>query len=1023
MPGPSSGYLPPIVATLVGESADLLAKIDETKLALDDLTKTPTDVTITADGARALAVALATRNAIAAQPPITFSIGINSAEALATLATARAIAGVVAASDPITFPVTADVAPLVAGMAVAKTAAAAAGGGSGIIGRLLWGAGGIGGLAAFGSILSLAGFGFEHLMTTALGLAGSLAGALTGGALLAAGALSKLAVGAGSDSLVMSSTIADTKTLYTDYSNLASAIAVYGQNSVQAKAATQQLNADMTILGNTAGVKAEAALARSVVAMNAYWDQATSSARVAAVGILSQGVILAREYIPLVASAAQQNLTIIGNAIKPLMAWLSTTGKTIFGQLEGEFKAELPAAMNAFTQGVELVIRVLAYASTYTGGFITRVSAWLTLWNSAAKTTTWQHYVTVLIGMFHDWLALLKQVGITIFDVFRQSAGLGTSIVTSLTAMLKQLDAWLTSTSGKASLHNLFTVHLQEVQALLALIPSLLGSFGRVYLTVAPELTALAAGLATAVGWMLKIPGAGPILAWALAIGVLAKTTKIFAITAWIAGAIKSIVMFGATLLGLVPAEGAAAVAATGLGVAIDIATGPIGLIVLGAAALVAGLVLLVTHFKQVTAFLHSEWGTAFQIALAVVMPFIGIPLLIITHWNQVVGFFKSLPGWIMAELGKLPGQMGRFFAALPGIMWLALTKGLPLLLGWFAGLLGKILGALGNVALWLLKSGVSIIGGLLLGLVKALPTILAWFIELPFWILSKLLQAGIWLFNTGTHIITGLLEGLAKAAPGIWQWFINLPGWILSHLVTAALWLINTGISVITGFLGGMGKEAPNVWTWFMQLPGKILGFFAGAATWLWNIGSSIIGGLWNGLKSMWNNVISWFKQVGGTIAGFFKNALGIHSPSTVMHEVGQNVMLGLQMGLEHGVGGVMGVMSGMSTQLKNSISPAKLALSGQANATILHSLAAASLPASSTAMGASALPTAGGVAGGNQTMTVPIALNVTVPAGTPSSVAQQIGVATQSAVEKAVYKAVRQMKGGARTYGFMPS
>lgn len=1017
MPGPSSGYLPPVVASLVGESADALTKIEEVKVALDDLTKTPTDVTITADGARALAVALATRNAIADQPPITFSIGINSAEALATLATARAIAGVVAASDPITFPVTADVAPLIAEMAVAKTAAVAAGGGIGIIGRLLLGTGGIGGLAAFGSILSLAGFGFEHLMTTALGLAGSLAGALTGGALLAAGALSKLAVGAGSDSLVMSSTIADTKTLYADYSNLANAIAVYGKNSVQAKAATQQLNADMTILGNTAGVKAGAALARSVVALNAYWDQATSSARVAAVGILSQGVMLAREYIPLVASAAQQNLTIIGNAIKPLMAWLSTTGKTIFGQLEGEFKAELSAAMNAFTQGVELVIRVLAYASQYTGGFIARVSAWLTVWNSAAKTTTWQHYVQVLIAMFHDWLALLKQVGITIFLVFKQSAGLGTSIVASLTAMLKQLDAWLTSTSGKASLHNLFTVHLQEIQAILAILPSLLGSFGRLYLMIAPPLTVLAAGLADVVGWMLKIPVVGPLLAWAAAIAFLASRMKLFAIASWIGGLVR----FGAAFVTFAGEEGIATAASVAFGGALDIALGPVGWVIGALTLLGVGIALLVTHFKQVTAFLHSEWGTAFQIALAVMIPFIGIPLLIITHWNQVVAFFKALPGWIMQELGKLPGQMGRFFGALPGIMWLALTKGLPLLLGWFGGLLGKILGALGNVAVWLLKTGVSIIGGLLLGLVKALPTILAWFIELPFWILAQVVGAVWWLLKTGTSVVTGFLEGIAKAAPGIWQWFINLPGWILSHLVSAAFWLINVGISVITGFLGGLGKAAPNVWTWFTQLPKKILGFFAGAATLLWNIGSSIIGGLWGGLKSMWNNVVSWLKNIGSTIAGFFKNALGIHSPSTVMHDIGLNVMLGLQMGLAHGVGGVMGVMSGMSAQLKNSISPAKLALSGQANATILHSLAA--LPASSTAMGASALPTAAGVAGGNQSMTVPIALNVTVPPGTPSSVAQQIGVATQSAVEKAVYKAVRQMKGGARTYGFMPS
>ncbi|HEY5055474.1 MAG TPA: hypothetical protein VII58_04895, partial [Acidobacteriaceae bacterium] len=124
-----------------------------------------------------------------------------------------ATAAVQATAHPIDIPVSVDTAKLIAEIAALRTAADAAGGGGnmGIIGGLLWGTGGLAGLAAFGSIASLAGFGFEHVLTTIIGLAGSLAGALGGLAVLAVGVFGKMAVGMTSDMLVMSSTIADTK--------------------------------------------------------------------------------------------------------------------------------------------------------------------------------------------------------------------------------------------------------------------------------------------------------------------------------------------------------------------------------------------------------------------------------------------------------------------------------------------------------------------------------------------------------------------------------------------------------------------------------------------------------------------------------------------------------------------------------------------------------------------------------------------------------------------------------------------
>ena len=61
-------------------------------------------------------------------------------------------------------------------------------------------------------------------------------------------------------------------------------------------------------------------------------------------------------------------------------------------------------------------------------------------------------------------------------------------------------------------------------------------------------------------------------------------------------------------------------------------------------------------------------------------------------------------------------------------------------------------------------------------------------------------------------------------------------------------------------------------------------------------NIGKNAIQGLWNGINDMKNWVINKVKGFGTSILNGIKNALGIHSPSTVFKDqVGKNMALGI--------------------------------------------------------------------------------------------------------------------------------
>ncbi|MGH9121416.1 MAG: phage tail protein [Acidimicrobiales bacterium] len=413
-------------------------------------------------------------NAVAAQRGITNPAGYDTKSGLVSALVGAGAADVVGGAG--------------GGGGGAATAAAGAAGG-GLLSKLLWGGGGALGLAGFGSLGSLAGLGPERLAMTGLGIAGSATGAAIGGGLLAAGAAGNFAVGAGSDAAVMTSTIKDTQTLQADYVALTQAVNDYGAGSAQADVAQRQLSNDMLNLGNTAGVTAELGLAKASAALNDLWDQTTSGARVQAVNILQQGIVAATEYVPLVAQAAEQNLSIINESIKPLFAWIQgPQGVQIFEQLEQQFQENIPTAVDALTNGFELALKTIQFASGNLGDFTQKLDDFLVKWNGV-DFGLWESHMSNLIGLFRTWEAFIKILVKDIYDLFTNDAGTGTAIIQTLTTMLDKLNAWETSVEGRAELHNVFETHKQEVLELLQVLGPLLKILGDVELNAAPGVT------------------------------------------------------------------------------------------------------------------------------------------------------------------------------------------------------------------------------------------------------------------------------------------------------------------------------------------------------------------------------------------------------------------------------------------------------------------------------------------------------------------------------------------------------
>ncbi len=317
-------------------------------------------------------------------------------------------------------------------------------------------------------------------------------------------------------------------------------------------------------------------------------------------------------------------------------------------------------------------------------------------------------------------------------------------------------------------------------------------------------------------------------------------------------------------------------------GEASSAAFGPIGLAIMG--LVVVGM-LVATHWKEIGKILSDVWhgieSTAKTVwddvsrffekwgedLLLLFAPVVGIPLFLATHWHQVLADVKSI--W---------GEVTSFFSTIPA----------------------KILGFFTTAGSWLLNVGKDIWKGLVTGLTTALVTVSDWFAALGPKIFGFIVNANLWLLSVGVKVWQGLTSGLTTALTTVANWFGSLGSKVLGFVVGADSWLLSVGAKVWNGLVSGLSSTLSTVASWFGSLPKTVEDYFLGADKWLVDIGKDIIDGLLSGLKAAWNEVTSWWSSALGFLENTAKTVTGSHSPSTVYHEIGLNLMQGLANGIE---------------------------------------------------------------------------------------------------------------------------
>src|SRR5690606_31736000 len=139
--------------------------------------------------------------------------------------------------------------------------------------------------------------------------------------------------------------------------------------------------------------------------------------------------------------------------------------------------------------------------------------------------------------------------------------------------------------------------------------------------------------------------------------------------------------------------------------------------------------------------------------------------------------------------------------------------------------------------------------------------------------------------------------DWLVENAPAIQRWanvvieqFVIF-GQNLAQLKTE----IDSIIAAFVAFRDGVTTTVNEIDATLRAWSEQIVGIFAAIPGQMMEIGRNIIAGLWQGILGQWEIFKADVSALASGITNTFKSVLGIHSPSTVMAEIGRNIMQGL--------------------------------------------------------------------------------------------------------------------------------
>lgn len=157
---------------------------------------------------------------------------------------------------------------------------------------------------------------------------------------------------------------------------------------------------------------------------------------------------------------------------------------------------------------------------------------------------------------------------------------------------------------------------------------------------------------------------------------------------------------------------------------------------------------------------------------------------------------------------------------------------------------------------------------------------------------------------ETNWNRISSAFETMSIAIQGIWGSIII---WVTEKFNALITWItglkdkfMTAGKTIFTGLWDGLKNIWKSIPIWISNMMRSLIRTVTNFKSNFLQAGKDILTGLWDGIIAMKDTVVNAVKDVGNSMLSGIKGIFGIKSPSKVFHEIGENLMEGLDNGIE---------------------------------------------------------------------------------------------------------------------------
>ena len=400
--------------------------------------------------------------------------------------------------------------------------------------------------------------------------------------------------------------------------------------------------------------------------------------------------------------------------------------------------------------------------------------------------------------------------------------------------------------------------------------------------------------------------------------------------------------------LGILIAAGYLAIgAAPGL-IALAVAIGVLGLVIIG---ILGAFTLLAITFTAFLA-LAASAGPAIAAGLVTVASGIGAAAAIIAAaapaiQAALIGVFTAVENSMPAFSNALQSLVKAFEPAVNELIILAgiamrqfisqvyqtLKQKMPELVQIWTLFVTGMLQTLRNVWPEVLKTVIDLLYQLVMAIVENIPKFSAAYQALlKEWIEAVKVCVPL-MVEALLTLLQSLIDGITAKIPELATSGANLIAAMINGMASQAVTIINAAwdavITFINGFADAIDQKGPELQAAVNKLIKAIVNFIKNGLTGMANqfapqagtIGRNIINGVVSGVSSVAGNLYNKMRNVASSALSSFKSTLGIHSPSRVFATAAGFIVAGIVQGIDKNQNKAVSAMSGLGDDMVNAM------------------------------------------------------------------------------------------------------